>query len=75
MAVVRVVFETHSTSEDNERGVSTGWLSGAPLARGTASLELGEGRRTGGVDAVRLDVVGKGPGCGKRPQSVSRVRS
>ncbi len=27
---VEVVFETHSVSVDNERGVATGWLPGTP---------------------------------------------
>jgi 2,3-bisphosphoglycerate-dependent phosphoglycerate mutase len=41
-----VVFETHSTSEDNEREIATGWLGGAlsDAGRGQA-LELGR-RRT-----------------------------
>jgi broad specificity phosphatase PhoE len=51
--VVQVVFETHSTSEDNERGIATGWLGGKLSAEGrTQAAELGERRRTDGVDAV-----------------------
>jgi 2,3-bisphosphoglycerate-dependent phosphoglycerate mutase len=43
---VAVVFETHSTSEDNEAGIATGWLPGrlSPQGRQQA-LELGERRR------------------------------
>jgi len=50
---VRVVFETHSTSEDNERGLATGWLGGAlsPLGREQAR-KLGERRRDDGLDAI-----------------------
>jgi 2,3-bisphosphoglycerate-dependent phosphoglycerate mutase len=53
MAVVEVVFETHSTSEDNERGIATGWLPGrlSPTGRAQAR-QLGERRRGDGVDAV-----------------------
>lgn len=28
---VDLVFETHSISVDNERGIATGWLDGQPL--------------------------------------------
>ena len=31
---VDIVFETHSTGEDNQRGVATGWLPGALSAEG-----------------------------------------
>jgi 2,3-bisphosphoglycerate-dependent phosphoglycerate mutase len=51
--VVEVVFETHSTSEDNERGIATGWLGGKLSAKGRAqAAELGERRRNDGVDTV-----------------------
>jgi broad specificity phosphatase PhoE len=51
--VVRLVFETHSLTVDNERGVATGWLGGALSARGrTLAEELGERRRDDGIDAV-----------------------
>jgi 2,3-bisphosphoglycerate-dependent phosphoglycerate mutase len=50
---VGVVFETHATSEDNERGVATGWNGGrlSDTGRGQA-VELGLRRRDDGVDAV-----------------------
>jgi 2,3-bisphosphoglycerate-dependent phosphoglycerate mutase len=50
---IQVVFETHSTSVDNERGVATGWLGGelSVTGRGQAR-QLGERRRTDGVDVV-----------------------
>jgi 2,3-bisphosphoglycerate-dependent phosphoglycerate mutase len=51
--VVRIVFETHSLTIDNERGVATGWLGGALSADGRAlAVELGERRRDDGIDAV-----------------------
>lgn len=51
--VVRIVFETHSLTVDNERGVATGWLGGALSARGRAlAEELGERRRDDGIHAV-----------------------
>jgi 2,3-bisphosphoglycerate-dependent phosphoglycerate mutase len=48
-----VVFETHSTSVDNERGIATGWLPGALSATGRAQARaLGERRRDDGLTAV-----------------------
>ncbi|HET9115724.1 MAG TPA: histidine phosphatase family protein [Gaiellaceae bacterium] len=54
MAVpLAVVFETHSTSEDNEAGIATGRLPGELSARGREqAAELGERRRDDGLDAV-----------------------
>ena len=50
---VRIVFETHSLTVDNERGIATGWLGGALSARGRAlATELGERRREDGIDTV-----------------------
>jgi len=50
---VQVVFETHSWSEDNDRGVATGWNPGALSAKGRAlASELGERRRNDGIAAV-----------------------
>ncbi|MDR2988490.1 MAG: histidine phosphatase family protein [Nocardiopsaceae bacterium] len=48
-----VVFATHSTSVDNERGVATGWSPGelSELGRSQAA-ELGKRRCAGGVTAV-----------------------
>ena len=48
-----LVFETHSWSEDNDRGIATGWLPGRLSERGRAlARELGERRRGGGFVAV-----------------------
>jgi broad specificity phosphatase PhoE len=50
---VEVVFETHSLTEDNERGVATGWRPGRLSERGRAlAAELGARRRDDGIDAV-----------------------
>ena len=48
-----IVFETHSWSEDNERGIATGWLPGrlSPQGRQLAA-ELGQRRRHDGIAAV-----------------------
>ena len=43
---VEIVYETHSISVDNERGVATGWLDGELSERGRElALELGRRRR------------------------------
>ena len=48
---MKLIYETHSTTLDNERGVATGWLPGELSAAGQReSVELGQRRR--GVDAV-----------------------
>ncbi len=50
---VRLVYETHSTSVDNERGIATGWLPGSLSATGRQNaVELGARRRDDGIDAV-----------------------
>ena len=51
--MIRVVFETHSTSVDNERGIATGWLPGELSDTGrTQAAQLGERRRDDGIDLV-----------------------
>ncbi|MCA2213312.1 histidine phosphatase family protein [Jidongwangia harbinensis] len=48
-----VVFETHSWSEDNDRGIATGWLPGRLSERGrTLAAQLGRRRRHDGIAAV-----------------------
>lgn len=50
---VEIVFETHALSEDNERGVATGWLPGRLCVRGRANAaERGRRRRDDGIAAV-----------------------
>lgn len=49
---VRLVYETHATTTDNEAGIATGWLPGTLSARGRAeAAELGR-RRAAGVDVI-----------------------
>ena len=50
---IDVMFETHALSEDNERGVATGWLPGRLCERGRANaVEMGRRRRDDGIAAV-----------------------
>ncbi|WP_042418446.1 histidine phosphatase family protein [Streptacidiphilus anmyonensis] len=50
---VEIVYETHSTTTDNEAGIATGWLPGRLSARGRRqAAELGERRRRDGFAAV-----------------------
>lgn len=50
---VRLVYETHSITTDNEAGIATGWLPGELSAAGRAAArELGERRRDDGIDAI-----------------------
>ncbi|MCB0176518.1 MAG: histidine phosphatase family protein [Anaerolineae bacterium] len=50
---VQIVFETHSLSEDNERGLATGWHPGrlSPAGRQLAA-ELGQRRAADNIAAV-----------------------
>jgi alpha-ribazole phosphatase/probable phosphoglycerate mutase len=57
---VEIVFETHSLTEDNERGVATGWLDGRLSARGREfAAELGTRRRTDGIAVVFTSDLGR----------------
>lgn len=57
---VEIVFETHSLSVDNERGVATGWLDGRLSETGRRlARELGERRRPADVDAVFTSDLGR----------------
>jgi 2,3-bisphosphoglycerate-dependent phosphoglycerate mutase len=50
---IKIVFETHALSEDNERGIATGWLPGRLCVRGRANAaEMGRRRRNDGIGAV-----------------------
>jgi broad specificity phosphatase PhoE len=50
---MQIVFETHSFSEDNERGIATGWLPGCLSERGRAAARaLGARRRADDIAAV-----------------------
>ncbi len=50
---VRLVYETHSTTEDNEAGIATGWLPGQLSEEGRRQARLlGDRRRQDGVSRV-----------------------
>ena len=50
---IEIVFETHALTEDNERGIATGWLSGRLSARGRDNAAaMGQRRRDDGITAV-----------------------
>ena len=50
---IQVVFETHSTTVDNEQGRATGWLAGELSGQGRAQARrLGQRRRDDGLAAV-----------------------
>jgi broad specificity phosphatase PhoE len=55
-----LVFETHSTSEDNEHGIATGWHHGrlSELGREQAS-QLGQRRQDDGVTTVFTSDLGR----------------
>jgi broad specificity phosphatase PhoE len=50
---IDIVFETHALTEDNERGIATGWLPGRLSEEGRVNAaELGRRRRDDGIAAV-----------------------
>jgi hypothetical protein len=55
-----IVYETHSLSIDNERGIGTGWLDGELSQRGRElARELGGRRRDDGIVAVYTSDLGR----------------
>jgi broad specificity phosphatase PhoE len=55
VGTTQIVFETHSFSEDNERGLASGWSHSCLSARGRlAAVALGERRREDGIDLVAV---------------------
>ncbi|HZO61865.1 MAG TPA: histidine phosphatase family protein [Gaiellaceae bacterium] len=57
---VEVVYETHSTTLDNERGIATGWLDGTLSPAGREQAEdLGARRRDDGIAAVYASDLGR----------------
>jgi broad specificity phosphatase PhoE len=58
--VVEIVFELHQLSEDNERGVATGWLDGRLSERGRLfARQLGQRRASQRIDAVFTSDLGR----------------
>jgi 2,3-bisphosphoglycerate-dependent phosphoglycerate mutase len=50
---INIVFETHSISEDNNRGIATGWYHGQLSQEGRRlAAELGNRRRNDGIQAI-----------------------
>jgi 2,3-bisphosphoglycerate-dependent phosphoglycerate mutase len=50
---IQIVFETHSISEDNERGLATGWNPGQLSEKGRLlAKELGARRRNDGIQVL-----------------------
>lgn len=53
LVAIEIVYETHSVTEDNERGIATGWQPGRLSPRGRElAAELGRRRRGDGLAAV-----------------------
>jgi len=57
---IELVYETHSTTIDNETGIATGWLEGTLSERGRMqAAELGERRRDDGLAGVFTSDLGR----------------
>ena len=57
---VELVYETHSTSVDNERGIATGWLNGMLSTTGREQARaLGRRRADDGIAAVYTSDLGR----------------
>jgi broad specificity phosphatase PhoE len=56
---IELVFETHSTTEDNELGRATGWLPGRLSEQGRVqALQLGQRCRAGRGSTCAAMVAG-----------------
>jgi broad specificity phosphatase PhoE len=57
---IDIVYETHAWSEDNDRGIATGWLDGRLSERGRRlAEELGQRRRHNGISVVFSSDLGR----------------
>ena len=57
---IELVYETHSTTVDNETGIATGWLEGELSETGRVqAAELGRRRRDDGLAAVFTSDLGR----------------
>jgi alpha-ribazole phosphatase/probable phosphoglycerate mutase len=57
---VQLIYETHATTTDNERGIATGWLDGGlSLAGREQAAELGRRRANDHVDAIYVSDLGR----------------
>jgi alpha-ribazole phosphatase/probable phosphoglycerate mutase len=60
LLLLRIVFETHSWSTDNDAGIATGWKHGQLSERGKAlAKELGNRRRNDSLDAIFSSDLGR----------------
>jgi broad specificity phosphatase PhoE len=60
VTTIEIVFETHSTTEDNEMGLATGWLPGRLSVAGRENaVALGVRRRDDGLAAVFTSDLGR----------------
>ena len=58
--MIELVYETHSTTVDNETGIATGWLDGLLSENGRVqATALGERRREDGLAAVFTSDLGR----------------
>jgi broad specificity phosphatase PhoE len=58
--VIELVYETHSTTTDNEDGIATGWLEGHLSEHGRVQAKaLGERRRHDGIAGVFTSDLGR----------------
>jgi broad specificity phosphatase PhoE len=58
-AGVRLVYETHATTTDNEAGIATGWLPGRLSPAGREQARQLGARHARGVDAVFASDLGR----------------
>jgi 2,3-bisphosphoglycerate-dependent phosphoglycerate mutase len=57
---IEIIYETHSTTEHNERGFASGWLDGRLSEAGREqAFELGVRRRDDGIAAVFSSDLGR----------------
>jgi broad specificity phosphatase PhoE len=57
---VEIVYETHSVTRDNERGIATGWLDGELSEEGKRlAHDLGARRRNDGIAVVYTSDLGR----------------
>jgi len=57
---IQIVFETHCTTEDNEKGIATGWLPGRLSATGREqAVALGRRRRHDDLASVFTSDLGR----------------
>jgi hypothetical protein len=66
--VIKVMFETHSLSEDNERGAASGWALGSSTPRTPVARAGGRRSPGSGASSVTCAALGRPEGAGHRPR-------